>query len=127
MCFWARVNEFLDETLFFVHNKILLKYMNNLTAKEFSQWRREKREYVYLDVRNKNEWDEGHFEESINLPLHLLPLFIEETIPDKETCIVIACAHGGRSALGAQKLLALGYHNVYNLSCGYIGYQEAEG
>lgn len=98
--------------------------MQNLTAQEFKQWRDEKCTYVYLDVRNQNEWEEGHFEESVNLPLHLLPLFIGEKIPDKNTCIVIGCAHGGRSALGAQKLLNLGYTNVFNLQNGYIGYQE---
>ncbi len=99
--------------------------IQNLSPEEFQKWREEKRDYLYLDVRNKNEWDEGHFEESMNLPLHLLPLFIEEKIPHKDTCIVIGCAHGGRSALGAQKLLALGYTKVYNLSCGYLGYLES--
>lgn len=101
--------------------------VHNLTAQEFKKWRDEKQEYMYLDVRNKNEWDEEHFEESMNLPLHLLPLFIEEKIPDKNTCIVIGCALGGRSAIGAQKLLALGYTNIYNLSCGYEGYKEENG
>lgn len=99
--------------------------ITNLSAAEFRQWRAEKREYVYLDVRNKNEWDEGHFEESVNMPLHLLPLFFEQTLPDKNACIVVGCAHGGRSALAVQKLSALGYSNLYNLSCGYVGFQES--
>lgn len=98
--------------------------VNNLSAEEFKKWREEKRDYLYLDVRNQNEWEEGHFEESMNLPLHLLPLFIEEKIPQKDTCIVIGCALGGRSALGAQKLLALGYTRVNNLEGGYLGYQD---
>lgn len=97
--------------------------IHNLSAAEFRAWREQKKEYIYLDVRNKNEWDEGHFEESMNLPLHLVPLFVEEKLPNKDAVIVIGCALGGRSAVGAQKLENMGYQNIYNLVGGYEGYQ----
>ncbi len=98
--------------------------IHNISPKEFYDWRAQKKEYIYLDVRNKNEWDEGHFEESLHVPLHLVPLFLEEKIPNKDAIIVIGCALGGRSAIGAQKLENMGYQNVYNLVGGYEGYLE---
>lgn len=113
---------FIIADLYFYAINIIYMPIHNLSAAEFKQWRDEKKEYIYLDVRNKNEWDQGHFEESMNLPLHLVPLFIEEKIPDKNATIVIGCALGGRSSIGAQKLQNMGYNTIYNLTCGYEGY-----
>lgn len=94
----------------------------NISPQEFKQWREQKKEYIYLDVRNKNEWDIGHFEEAILLPLQLLPTRAEQTVSQKDALIVVGCAHGRRSLVGIQKLYKLGYTNLYNLEKGYEGY-----
>ena len=38
----------------------------------------------------------------------------QETLPDKEATLLIYCRSGRRSKDAAQKLLALGYQNVYD-------------
>lgn len=49
-----------------------------------------------IDVRNDYEYEEGHIEGSINIPLHMVPLKIEE-IKEMATPIVLCCKSGARS------------------------------
>lgn len=48
-----------------------------------------------VDVRSIGEFQMGHNPVSINIPLHTLPVKLEE-IKDKK--IVLACASGGRAS-----------------------------
>lgn len=43
---------------------------------------------VILDVREKEEWDEGHIPQATLLPRGRLEGRVEQVIPDKETLIV---------------------------------------
>lgn len=95
----------------------------NISPEEFKQWREQKKMYIYLDVRNLNEWEGGHFEEATLLPLQLLPTRVENMLPNKDVLIVVGCAHGRRSLVGIQKMHKLGYTNLYNLLSGYEGYK----
>jgi hydroxyacylglutathione hydrolase len=60
---------------------------------------------VVLDVRRLSEWQEGHIEGAVHIPLHLLPARMAE-IPDGE--IWVHCGVGYRAAIAASLLAAHG-------------------
>jgi rhodanese-related sulfurtransferase len=79
----------------------------------------DKKEAIFLDVREADEYNEGHIPGAINLPRGLLEFKINEKIPDKNTKIVVYCKSGSRSALAAYVLSRMGYNNIVNLKGGW--------
>jgi molybdopterin/thiamine biosynthesis adenylyltransferase/rhodanese-related sulfurtransferase len=79
---------------------------------------------VVVDVREQNEWDEGHIPHALYLGRGHLEARIERAAPDRETPIVLYCAAGNRSALAAKTLHELGYENVSSLAPGYTGWKR---
>jgi hydroxyacylglutathione hydrolase len=77
---------------------------------------------VVIDVRNDNEWAEGHIPEAIHIPLGRLAEHIHDIPAD--TPIVVQCQAGGRSAIGASLLQKMGRKNVANLVGGYQGWMD---
>lgn len=101
--------------------------MNTITCKELNEKLASKEEFILLDVRNQDEWDEGHIEGAILLPLHILPLKYTEVLLDKDQLVVTCCRSGGRSGQALQFLESQGYINVYSLEGGYNEYCEQIG
>jgi rhodanese-related sulfurtransferase len=58
-----------------------------------------------LDVREDDEWEQGHIEGAQHIPLHELPKRLED-IPQEPTLVV--CHLGGRSARAVGYLKAQG-------------------
>jgi molybdopterin/thiamine biosynthesis adenylyltransferase/rhodanese-related sulfurtransferase len=73
---------------------------------------------VFLDVREREEWDEGHIPTAVHVPRGWLESRIEQTVPDRATAIVAYCASGNRSTFAARTLEELGYENVVSLAGG---------
>jgi molybdopterin/thiamine biosynthesis adenylyltransferase/rhodanese-related sulfurtransferase len=73
---------------------------------------------VFLDVREREEWDEGHIPAAVHLPRGWLESRIEQTVPDRTRQIVAYCASGNRSTFAARTLEELGYENVVSLAGG---------
>ena len=69
-----------------------------------------------VDVRNTNEWNEARIDGARHIPLGYLAERIAE-IP-KTRPIVVQCAAGARSSIGASILQANGVENVINLTGG---------
>lgn len=68
-------------------------------------------DYLIIDVRRKDEFDEQHIRDAINIPLDT----IDENINlDKEKLIFVYCRSGKRSSEAASKLKTYGY-NVHDL------------
>jgi rhodanese-related sulfurtransferase len=78
-----------------------------------------------LDIREDNEWDNGHLPGSIHLGKGIIERDIERTIPDHNAEIVLYCGGGFRSALAADMLQKMGYTNVISMDGGYRGWTEA--
>ncbi len=78
-----------------------------------------------LDVREREEYREGHLEGSVPLPRGFLEMRIEEAVPDKSTPIVAYCAGGVRSLIAARTLKEMGYENVASMSGGYTAWKNA--
>ena len=77
-----------------------------------------KEEAVVIDVRTHDEYDTGHIDGSVNIPVDT----ISTVTYDKDTVIIVYCASGMRSANAAKTLIDLGYTNVYNLDGGLINW-----
>jgi sulfur-carrier protein adenylyltransferase/sulfurtransferase len=74
---------------------------------------------VLIDVRDRDEWDEGHIPGAIHVPRGNLESRIEGAAPDKDRPVILYCASGSRSAFAAKTLEELGYENVASLSGGF--------
>jgi sulfur-carrier protein adenylyltransferase/sulfurtransferase len=79
---------------------------------------------VLVDVREKNEWDEGYIPGAIHVPRGYLELDIEEAIPDKERQVVLYCAGGLRSMFAGLTLKQMGYENVVSMSGGFSRWKD---
>jgi adenylyltransferase/sulfurtransferase len=74
---------------------------------------------VLVDVRERDEWEEGHIPGAIHVPRGYLESRIEQAVPDKDRPVVLYCAGGSRSAFAAKTLEELGYTNVASLAGGF--------
>ena len=79
---------------------------------------------VFVDVRERNEWDEGHIPGAVHVPRSYLESKIEQAVPGRETDLVVYCASGNRSALAAKALEELGYESVASLSGGFADWKR---
>ena len=76
-------------------------------------------EAVIVDVRDKDEWDEGHIPAATHMSRGTIELDIEEKVPDPNAMIICQCGGGGRSALAAESLQKMGYKNVRSMAGGF--------
>ncbi len=76
------------------------------------------RKVVYLDVRERTEWNLGRIPGALFLPRGLLESKIEELIP-RDTRVIAYCARGNRSALAAETMQQMGYADVASMSGGF--------
>ena len=74
---------------------------------------------VIIDVRDKDEWDEGHIPGAIHMSRGTIELDIEEKVPDPNAMIICHCGGGGRGALATDSLQKMGYKNVRNMAGGF--------
>jgi molybdopterin/thiamine biosynthesis adenylyltransferase/rhodanese-related sulfurtransferase len=79
---------------------------------------------LLVDVREQDEWDEGHIPGAVHIPRGNLESRIERTAPNRAERIVIYCAAGNRSAFAAKSLEELGYENVSSHAPGYEGWKR---
>jgi adenylyltransferase/sulfurtransferase len=78
-----------------------------------------------VDVRERDEFVQGHLPGAIFIPRGYLELQIEQHQPDRDQPIVLYCAGGVRSALAARNLQEMGYNNVISLIGGFNGWKNA--
>lgn len=78
-----------------------------------------------VDVREKNEWDEGHIPGAIHVPRGYLELRIESAVPNKSAPVVLYCAGGTRSVLAADTLREMGYSDVRSVRGGFTAWKDA--
>ena len=69
-------------------------------------------EFVILDVRTKEEYDEKHIPGALLIPNEEILERAEAELPDKEMTILVYCRSGNRSKTASEKLAGLGYTNV---------------
>jgi len=79
---------------------------------------------VVVDVRESDEWQQGHIPEAIFIPRGFLELRVEEKVPDHKAPVIVQCASGTRSLLASRTLREMGYENLYNLNGGFNAWKD---
>jgi sulfur-carrier protein adenylyltransferase/sulfurtransferase len=79
---------------------------------------------VIVDVREQDEWDEGHLPGAVHIPRGNLESRIEAAAPDRSRAVVLYCAAGNRSAFAAKTLEELGYEDVVSLAGGFTDWKR---
>lgn len=69
---------------------------------------------MIIDVRTKGEWDSGHLQTAIHLPLDAFDAGIELLVKDKMQPVYLYCRSGNRSGKALELMKALDYTNVIN-------------
>lgn len=75
-----------------------------------------------LDVREDYEWEAGHVDGALHIPLDQLPERLQELDPEEDLHVI--CRAGGRSQRAAEWLDGNGYSAV-NISGGMGAWAEA--
>jgi len=92
--------------------------------------------HVYLDVRTVEEFDQGHAEGALNVPiLFMSPAGMEpnsdfiqivEASLAKDTPMVVGCKMGGRSRRACDMLQQAGFTRLHNIDGGYGGNPDSD-
>ena len=72
-------------------------------------------EYLLLDVRTQEEYDEGHIEGSTLIPLGELENRLDEISDYKDKPVLVYCRSGNRSLTASNTLIDNGFTDVHNL------------
>jgi molybdopterin/thiamine biosynthesis adenylyltransferase/rhodanese-related sulfurtransferase len=78
-----------------------------------------------LDVREKEEFNEGHIENAVFIPRGFLELRVENAVPSRDTPVIVYCAGGIRSALATKTLRDMGYKQVQSMVGGFNAWSGA--
>jgi adenylyltransferase/sulfurtransferase len=81
-------------------------------------------EPVVVDVREQDEWDEGHIPGAVHVPRGHLESRIERLAPDPVRPVLLYCSVGNRSAFAAKTLTELGYEDVVSLAGGFTDWKR---
>lgn len=91
---------------------------NEISYKTARQMINKNPKTILLDVRSKQEYEEGHLPSSTFLCLYDLKEQAQNMFPDKTQSIITYCTSGNRSKEAQKILEAMGYENVYNIKGG---------
>ncbi|MFL6584516.1 MAG: rhodanese-like domain-containing protein [Chthoniobacterales bacterium] len=78
-----------------------------------------------IDVRDREDWDEGHAANAEHMSRGTIELDVEDKFPDLSAPIICYCGGGGRSALATESLQRMGYTNVRSLAGGLKAWKAA--
>ena len=90
------------------------KIVKMLSEQEFIEGYRKAQ---LIDVREKQDFDNGHILGARNIPLNQLKTRLIELRKDKP--VYLYCFNGGRSGRAAQILYKQGYREIYMLNGGF--------
>ena len=83
-----------------------------ITSEEAMKRMEEETDFLILDVRTKEEYEEGHINDAINIPNEVIEQEAESFLKDKGQTIYVYCRSGRRSKQACQTLCNLGYTHV---------------
>ena len=78
---------------------------------------------LMIDVREENEWNEGHIDGAVHIPMAQLPERLSEL--DKKMTTIVVCRSGNRSGKVAAWLINRGY-DALNMTGGMLAWTDAQ-
>ena len=109
--------------------KAVQQRISNVTTAELEKTVKHRPDTVLIDVRSPREIHllGGMIDapRSYNIPRGWLEFRVPESVPDKDTPIVVYCGINLRSPFAADTLMQMGYKNVKNYSDGFFAWRDA--
>ena len=98
--------------------------VKELSPQQVHELLRNNGKHAILDVREKEEYREGHLEGAVSVPRGFLEMKMDTEVPDKSTPIIAYCAGGVRSLLAGKVMQEMGYEDVISMSGGYTAWKN---
>lgn len=103
---------------------MFMNSIKEIDAPELAQWVKEENQNIrFIDVRGMNEIAAGTVPRAEAVPLHTLPVKVNELKRDEK--LVFICRSGARSAQACMFLQQHGFENVFNLRGGMIAWVQS--
>ena len=106
------------------YRELLARVKEEIDEVGAAEARERQGEALFVDVREREEWEEGIVPGAVHIPRGNLESRIEGLVPDRSREIVVYCAGGSRSAFAAKALQELGYENVTSLTGGFTDWKR---
>ena len=74
---------------------------------------------VFVNVRTDEEWEAGHLQTAMHLPVKEVASRAATMLPDKDAHLITYCASGIRAEKAAVTLRALGYAHAVAMTGGF--------
>lgn len=85
-----------------------------ITAEEAKDLMATEKDFVLVDVRTQEEYNQGYIEGAKLLPVDKLETLAPVELPDLDQVIFLYCRSGNRSGAAARILETLGYTKIYD-------------
>src|SRR5437870_5480982 len=120
-----KVSGYLKDGLLAWHEAGLpLAKMDQISVEELQHRIEEKSIDTIIDVRRQPEWNSGHIQSAIQMPLNHLA---ESALPlDRNSNVAVLCAGGYRSSIACSLLEQLGFRKVSNIVGGMAAWSNAK-
>ncbi|MFI5324041.1 MAG: rhodanese-like domain-containing protein [Thermodesulfobacteriota bacterium] len=80
---------------------------------------------IILDVRTKEEYSEGHIEDSVNIDVKSESFKDEIGKLEKSKSYIVHCRTGRRSDTAVKIMEEMGFRDIYKMEGGIVGWQAA--
>jgi len=97
--------------------------IKEIDAQQLADQMNQSEDIILLDIRSNMEVAQGVLPKAEHLPMHLIPLKIQDLPKDKQ--IVLYCRSGARSYHACSYMMQQGYENVINLRGGIISWARS--
>ena len=116
------VNHWILSTIWLALFTALVIYLNSKSGKSISPHQAilliNKQDGVFLDIRERKDFERGHIVDAINIPLAKVHERIVELDKKKELPIVVVCNMGQQSGDAVKALEAKGFTSVSRMAGG---------
>src|SRR6476660_5499489 len=106
------------------HRAATRREIREVTAAEAEQMLGAETPPVRVDVRERDEYEQGYIPGAVHIPRGNLESRIENTVSDRNAPVIVYCAAGNRSAFAAKTLHELGYTDVVSLAGGFSNWKQ---
>ena len=97
-----------------------MSLINEMEVTELAQLKENGESVRVIDIRQPAELNSGIIPGAEALPMHIIPLRMEELNKDEK--LIMVCRSGARSAQACMFLQQQGYEKVYNLRGGMMAW-----
>ncbi len=98
-----------------------------ITVKDFLAHRIENPQTIVIDVRDDENWEEGHIPGAIHIHKTKITEEIAAKVSDKNAEIICHCGGGQSGPRAAEELREMGYVNAIALQGGFRSYKAGGG